>query len=103
MSLGFMMGKCCSKHGCHKAHSESECSHAKHRECSVWVSEDSDHAHGDEMIIVKALMEDGFEGDTTLTIPGGEIVISINDGEVNVDVEIEEYTEYESHEGHDHE
>jgi hypothetical protein len=56
-----------------------------------------------ESVLFGFLMEDGFEGDTTLTIPGGEIVISINDGEVNVDVEIEEYTEYESHEGHDHE
>jgi len=58
------------------------------------------------MIIVKSLMADGFEGDTILNIPGGEIVIAIHDGEVNVEVEIEEHEEHgehESHEGHDHE
>ena len=48
-------------------------------------------------------MEDGFEGDTVLTITGGEIVIAIHEGEVNVEVDIEEHEEHESHEGHDHE
>jgi hypothetical protein len=114
MSLGFMLGKCCSHRGCHKgaqkschkSHGDHKCDHKSHSECSVWVSEDSEHGHGDEMIIVKSLMADGFEGDTILNIPGGEIVIAIHDGEVNVEVEIEEHEEHgehESHEGHDHE
>ena len=39
-------------------------------------------------------MEEGFLGDTTLSIPGGEIVITVGeDGEVNVEADIEELLE----------
>lgn len=97
MSLGFMLGKCCFQRGCHKvAHkgchksqSDYKCGHEKHKDCAVLISEDSAHAHGDEMLIVKALIDDGFEGDTILNIPGGEIIIMINDGEVDVQIEHE--------------
>lgn len=103
MSLGFMMGKCSShrgchkgsQKGCHKSHSDYKCGHDKHKECAVWISEDSEHAHGDEMIIVKTLMADGFQGDTTLQIPGGAIVISILDDVVDVNVEIEHHSDHE--------
>lgn len=99
MSLGFMMGKCSSKRcgfhknaKCHKSHGE-KCGHhghGDHAECAVFISEDHG-GHGEEMVIVKALMEDGFVGDTTMVIPGGEIVLSIGeDGEVDVNVDIED-------------
>ena len=91
MSLGFMMGRCCTKH-CHKAKchkGEHKCSGHEHGDHAVWISEDND-----DMVIVKALMEDGFVGDTTMSIPGGEIVLSIGeDGDVEVDVDIEGYDE----------
>ena len=96
MSLGFMMGRCCShKRGCHKPNKchkgEYKCRHHEkgdHSGCAVFVSDDG---HSEEMILVKALMEEGFEGDTTMRIPGGEIVLSIGeDGEVSVDVDIED-------------
>ena len=100
MTLGFMLGKCCSHprgchkgaSGCHKGH--DGCGHhgdKKHKDCGIWVS---DHGHCDELIIVDALMEEGFVGDTTLSIPGGEIVITVGeDGEVNVEADIEELLE----------
>ena len=100
MSLGFMMGKCNSgkcglnkKAKCHKGHGE-KCGHKGHKshsDCAVWISDDNG-SHSEDMVIVKALMEDGFVGDTTLTIPGGEIVLSIGeDGEVYVNVDIEDH------------
>ena len=91
MSLGFMMGRCCTKH-CHKAKchkGEHKCSGHEHGDHAVWISEDND-----DMVIVKALMDDGFVGDTTMSIPGGEIVLSIGeDGDVEVDVDIEGHDE----------
>ena len=108
MSLGFMMGKCnsgkCGLHKkakCHKGHGE-KCGHkghGDHSECAVFIS-DEHGSHSQDMVIVKALMEDGFVGDTTLVIPGGEIVLSIGeDGEVDVEVDIEEH-DGEVHEVH---
>ena len=101
MSLGFMLGRCCSsscglhkKHKCHKGHGEHKCDHkghSDHSDCAVFISDDG--SHSEDMVIVKALMEDGFVGDTTLTIPGGEIVLSIGeDGEVDVKVDIEDFS-----------
>ena len=97
MSLGFMMGKCNSgKCGlqknakCHKGYGD-KCGHKGHKyhsDCSVWISDDHG-GHSENMVIVKALMEDGFVGDTTLVIPGGEIELSIGeDGEVDMNVAI---------------
>ena len=118
MSLGFVLGKVtdCKKghRGCQKgkkSHCDKsrQCSHGSqntHSDCAVWVSDcahcfDFDSEHGGEMIIVKSLMEDGFEGDTVINIPGCEIIIKIIDGEVEVDVEIEE--EHHSHDEISHE
>ena len=104
MSLGFMMGRCCShKGGCHKPakchKGEHKCGHHEHGDHAVFISDDG---HSEEMIIVKALMEEGFEGDTTMSIPGGEIVLSIGeDGEVDVEVDIDNINE--AHGEHIHE
>ena len=98
MSLGFMMGRCCSRN-CHKANKchksakchkgEHICGGHEHGDHAVWISDDNE-----DMVIVKALMEEGFEGDTTMSIPGGEIVLSIGeDGEVDVEVDIEGHGE----------
>jgi hypothetical protein len=118
MSLGFILGKVtdCKKghRGCHKGNKSHcdksfKCSHGSdgaHSDCSVWVSDEDNHfEHGGEMIIVKTLMEDGFEGDTVMKIPGGEIIIKIMDGEVEVDfdVDVESVEGLHSHEGISHE
>jgi len=53
------------------------------------------------MIVVESMMSEGFEGDTVLTIPGGEIHISIDGDNVDVSVEIdEEVHEHGEHEEH---
>jgi hypothetical protein len=41
-------------------------------------------------VVVESLEDSDFEGDTTVTIPGGEIRISRTAGEMEVQVEVEE-------------
>ena len=87
MSLGFLLGKVTSHHGNHTGcKSEASCNHG-------------DYEVGQHMIIVESMMDEGFEGDTVLTIPGGSIHLSI-DGE-NVDVNVE--LESDDHHHGDHE
>lgn len=61
---------------------------------NMWVDKHGDHmimmeGHGgEEMIIVKELENSNFEGDTVITIEGGEIKISKDGDEMNVEVEM---------------
>ena len=98
MSLGFMLGRCCSHHGCcppkkgcHKTecHKKSDCS----KSCSSKCSHGEGHGHHEEMVFVEALIEDGFEGDTTISIEGGEVIVKVIDGEVDVDFDLESLEE----------
>ena len=79
MSLGFVLGKVTSHHG-----------HDTHRGCqnATPCSHGADEG-GQHMIIVEAMMEEGFEGDTVLTIPGGSIHLSIDGEDVDVNVELD--------------
>ena len=96
MSLGFILGKVTSRHGGHRGcksaiscnHFDKSCNksiHSAHAKCNHWVAEGGEH-----MIFVESMMEAGFEGDTVLTIPGGEIHISIDGEEVDVQVDFED-------------
>jgi len=92
LALGFMLGKVTGKghHGCNKGNHNSSCSHVP--SCNHGEhSSDSDFAFhsDDQMIIVESMMSDGFEGDTVLTIPGGEIHISIDGDNVDVSFDID--------------
>ena len=90
--VGYGMGKVSSgQEGCHNAH--SECSHEGHEGCKGHDHGDHSkcsHGHGEELIIVETLKADGFEGDTTITMSGGEIKLSIKGEDVEVEVEIDE-------------
>lgn len=99
MSLGFILGKVTSRHGGHKGcksaiscnHFDKSCNksiHSEHANCNYWVEEGGKH-----MIFVESMMEAGFEGDTILAIPGGEIHISIDGEEVEVQVEVEDHNQ----------
>ena len=103
MSLGFILGKVTNSHKGHKGcHKNQSCSHDPHRghdghaDCVVWISDDDAldclalHSSHGEMIIVEALMEEGFEGDTVIVIPGGEIIIKMLDGDVDVELNIDD-------------
>lgn len=118
--------ECCSHdgHGDHakcgkkaKCNKDSKCSKSCSKKCEGKSHEGCkghghDHDHGDhskcshghhneELIIVETLKDDGFEGDTTITIPGGEIKLSINGEDVEVEVEIdEEHYDGDVHEIH---
>lgn len=94
LALGFMLGKVTGKghHGCNTANHKSSCSHVsscKHGE----HSSDSDFVFHSEnhMIVVESMMNEGFEGDTVLTTPGGEIHISIDGDNVDVSVNLDEH------------
>jgi len=102
LSLGFMLGKVTGKghHGCNKGNHKSSCSHVSSCNHVEHPSECDFAFHSDDhMIIVESMMSEGFEGDTTLTIPGGEIQISIDGENVEVSVEIDE----EEHQHGEHE
>ena len=57
-----------------------------------WVSEGG-HGEDEVMVIVKSLKDEGFEGDTVLANPGGEVKLVRNGAEVEVEVEMEASTE----------
>ena len=48
------------------------------------------------MVIVKSLENEDFEGDTVLTIPGGQLRMVREGGEVQVEVEMESSSDLES-------
>ena len=52
-----------------------------------WVS---DGGYEDIQVIVKKLEGEGFQGDTVMTIPGGEVRMIRNGDEIDVEVEMEE-------------
>ena len=94
LSLGFMLGKVTGKghHGYNRGScielscsQKSPCSHVEHPSDQDFTFKTDNH-----MIIVESMMKEGFEGDTILTIPGGEIYISIDGDDVDVRIEIEE-------------
>tara|TARA_B110000858_G_scaffold124755_1_gene142199 strand:- start:55 stop:531 length:477 start_codon:yes stop_codon:yes gene_type:complete len=105
LGLGFMLGKVTSCHGSHRGcDRQSECSHSSKSKCNHSGAYSDSGAHagcshsavesfsgGEHMIIVESMIESGFEGDTVLTIPGGEIHMSIHGDDVDVRVEIEEH------------
>lgn len=117
LGLGFMLGKVTSCHGSHRGcDRQSECSHSSKSKCNHSGAHSDSGAHagcshsavesfsgGEHMIIVESMIESGFEGDTVLTIPGGEIHMSIHGDDVDVDVrvEIEEHDVHDGHDGHD--
>jgi hypothetical protein len=112
MSLGFILGKVTSRHGGHRGcKSATSCNHSKctppppGKSCDKFIhSEHGNVAHwveegGNHMVFVESMMEAGFEGDTVLTIPGGEIHLTIDGEEVEVQVEVEiEDNEHADHE-----
>ena len=117
LGLGFMLGKVSSCHGSHRGcDRQSECSHSTKSKCnhSGAYSDSDSGAHagcshsavesfsgGEHMIIVESMIESGFEGDTVLTILGGEIHMSIHGDDVDVRVEIEEHDVHDGHDVHD--
>ena len=105
MSLGFILGKVTSRHGGHSGcksatscnHFDKSCNkslHSEHANCNHWVGEGGSH-----MLFVESMMEDGFEGDTILAIPGGSIHLSIDGEDVQVQVEVEDHNQ--EHHGHE--
>ena len=104
LALGFMLGKVTGKghHGCDKGNQKSSCSHVPSCNHGEHSSDcDFTFQSDDHMIVVESMMSEGFEGDTVLTIPGGEIHISIDGDNVDVSVEIdEEVHEHGEHEEH---
>ena len=54
-----------------------------------WVSEGV-HGEDEVMVIVKSLEDEGFEGDTVFSIPGGQVKLVRNGGEMEVEVEMME-------------
>ncbi len=105
LALGFMLGKVTGKghHGCNKGHHKSSCNHVSSCNHGEHSSNGDFVFHSDDnMIIVESMMSEGFEGDTILTIPGGEIHVSI-DGDnvdVRVDVDEEDLHEHKEHGQH---
>jgi hypothetical protein len=105
LALGFMLGKVTGKghHGCNKGHHKSSCNHisscnhGKHSSNSDFVFHSDDH-----MIIVESMMSEGFQGDTILTIPGGEIHMSIDGDNVDVRVDVDEESLHEHGEHGEH-
>jgi len=105
LALGFMLGKVTGKghHGCNKGYHKSSCNHVsscnhgKHSSNSDFVFHSDDH-----MIIVESMMSEGFEGDTILMIPGGEIHISIDGDNVDVRVDVDEEGMHEHGEHGEH-
>lgn len=92
--LGYLLGSQSSSDSCRGYSSKGcavfeECSHhgnSGHHEIHV----DVDHGHHEIHAIVESLGEN-FVGDTTIVIDGGEIRISKSeDGEMTVEVEMEE-------------
>ena len=92
--LGFLLGRITGK----KPHME------KHRIMmsdgeNMWVDKHGDHMimmegdGGEEMIIVRELENSNFQGDTTIAIEGGEIKITKDGDEMNVEVELTEERE----------
>ena len=104
LALGFMLGKVTGKghHGCNNGHHKSSCNHVsscnhgKHSSNCDYVFHADDH-----MIIVESMMSEGFQGDTILTIPGGEVHISIDGDNVDVRVDEEVLHEHKEHGEHD--
>ena len=97
LALGFMLGKVTGKghHGCNKGHHKSSCNHGEHSSNSDFVFHSDDH-----MIVVESMMSEGFQGDTILTIPGGEVHISIDGDNVDVRVDEEVLNEHGEHGEH---
>ena len=60
-----------------------------------WVS-DGGSGEDQVMVIVKSLENEDFEGDTVLTIPGGQLRMVREGGEVQVEVEMESSSDLES-------
>lgn len=60
-----------------------------------WVS-DGGSGEDEVMVIVKSLENEDFEGDTVLTIPGGQLRMVREGGEVQVEVEMESSSDSES-------
>ena len=96
--LGFLLGRMTGK----KPHMQ------KHMMMSdgegMWVDKHMDHVirlgehGGEEMIIVKELQDSNFEGDTIIAIEGGEIKITKDGDEMNVEVEMTKEEEGEGEE-----
>lgn len=60
-----------------------------------WVS-DGGSGEDEVMVIVKSLESEDFEGDTVLTIPGGQLRMVREGGEVQVEVEMESSSDSDS-------
>ena len=48
---------------------------------------------GEDVQVIVTKLEDGFEGDTAFTIPGGQVMVVERDGQMEVEVNMEETSE----------
>jgi hypothetical protein len=96
MSLGFILGKVTGHQGGHRGCKSAASCHHSSPSCNKFTPPPPVHCKhakkegGDHLIIVESMIEDGFEGDTVLNIPGGSIQISIDGDDVDVKVDVED-------------
>lgn len=91
-AIGFSLGRvtcCCPPPGACCAPTEGCEKSCEHSEVRIIHSDGED----DVQVLIDGLLNDGFEGDTTLVIPGGTAMVSSHDGEVRVEVEMEQSDE----------
>lgn len=85
--IGFALGRVTAPEGYHGpgGHGHRAVHHME------WVAEGGDAE--DIQVIVKSLDAEGFDGDTVLMIPGGEVRMVKSGDEIEVEVEMEELDE----------
>ena len=90
--IGFALGRVTAPQAAHSVSSSPPMPGMHHME---WVSEGGS-GEDEVMVIVKSLENEGFEGDTVMTIPGGQLRMVREGGEVQVEVEMESSSDSES-------
>ena len=90
--IGFALGRVTAPQAVHSVPSMSSMPGMHHME---WVFE-GEEGEDEVMVIVKSLENEDFEGDTVLSIPGGQLRMVRERGEVQVEVEMEASRDSES-------
>ena len=90
--IGFALGRVTAPQSAHSVSSMPPMSGMHHME---WVS-DGGSGEDEVMVIVKSLESEDFEGDTVLTIPGGQLRMVREGDEMQVEVEMESSSDSES-------
>lgn len=91
--IGFALGRVTApQHPHHRQGGHRSGTHMNHAMSGVVDGTEAEEV----MVIVKSLEDEGFEGDTVFSIPGGQVKLVRNGGEMEVEVEMVESEENEA-------